>query len=409
MNNPCKSTIRVACIRAFLIISAIIFSTNVHAQQILKYPEFLRLRNQDMPYRIFDGELPSILPSTFRNGKVVIMGVGNYCGSYLIAKETLSLRGLNLIRLKNYPTMDASGVFGTFYNALANYAAINGGANPIYIRALPFELQKLFNDNSIIIVEGCGGRLDDPSMNQYVNQINRPNLPDGRKAFLMYGRWCVFKNEEQRKRESIPQSSFLCVGMGSDRLTALEILRSIILANLGNKRTYDQISKQATPYPAKDLGSQAYYLFRHNDFVLRNPGRQPPDYYLEYGDKYLSRFKGVTYPLLSDEGKRFIQTVARALQHEIENKLIYDPKGFSDLEANSVLFTEFAYNTHPKAYCESGWAKLPKSDRDKIIIDVDRSDYILSAIGRKTGYDLAEMCGSYWNALPTYQNLPSCR
>jgi hypothetical protein len=417
MNNPCKSTIKGACIRAFLIISAISCSTNVHAQQILKYPEFLRLRNQDKPYRMFDDGLPGILPSTFSNGKVVITGVGNYCSSYLIAKEKAGLRDLSLIRLKNYPTMDATGVYGSFYSSLANYAAFNGRPNPIYIRALPVELQKLSTQNSIIIVEGCGGRLDGPSMNQYVSQVNRPSLPDGRKAFLMYGRWCVFDNEEQRKRESIPQSGFQCVGMGTDRLTALEVLKSTIIANLGSQGHSFRNFLRPTPYPAKDMGSPAYYLFRANDYLARNPDKKVPDYYLGYGDKYIRRFTEKTYPTLSEQGKQFITRVARALQAEIESKLINDPQGFVALEDDSDAFTKFAYNTHPKAYCESGWAKLPKADRDKIIIDVDRADYLIPFYGmkvsldyiNKTGYDLAKMCGSYWDLPPTLQNLPSFR
>jgi hypothetical protein len=413
MHDSRKSTIISACIRVILIIVAISYSNNVHAQQILKYPEFLRLRNQDKPYRMFDDGLPGILPSTFSNGKVVIMGVGNYCMSYLIAKEKIDLRNLSLIRLKNYPTMDATGVFGSFYNALANYAAFNGGTNPIYVGALPVRLQKLFSENSIITVEGCGGRLDGPSMNQYVSQINRPNLPDGRKAFLMHGRWCVFDNEEERKRKSIPQSGFQCVGMGTDRLTALEVLKSIVIANMGSQSSSFRMDLRPTPYPAKDMGSPAYYLFRANDYLARNPGRKAPDYYLGYGDKYIRRFMEKTYPTLSGQGKQFITRVARALQAEIEIKLINDPQGFVALEDDSDAFTKFAYNTHPKAYCESGWASLPKTDQDKIIIDVDRSDYLVSIPGIKTGYYLNKMCGSLLdairNSLPTYQNLPSFR
>jgi hypothetical protein len=154
-------------------------------------------------------------------------------------------------------------------------------------------------------------------------------------------------------------------------------------------------------YPPKDLGNPAYYRFRYNDFVKRNPNRQPPSYYLNFGEKYITRFMNETYPNLTVEGQTFLKKVAKALQQKIENKLSTNPKEFVTLEEDpNEEFSKFAYGTHPDAYCESGWGNLPKPDRDKIIEAVDRSDLYFSIQGIITGIELANKCGYYKDAIP---------
>ena len=37
-------------------------------------------------------------------------------------------------------------------------------------------------------------------------------------------------------------------------------------------------------------GTPEYYVWRANNFVERNPGCQPPSYYMDYGYKYSKRF-----------------------------------------------------------------------------------------------------------------------
>jgi hypothetical protein len=154
------------------------------------------------------------------------------------------------------------------------------------------------------------------------------------------------------------------------------------------------------PYPQEDLGSLDYYEFRRRDFRRRNPGIEPPDYYQEFGHKYLNRFMEATYPNLTPQGQEFLRRVGRALQQKIEDRLNANPQDFAELERNSSAFRKFAYRTHPDAYCSSGWGSLPESDRDKIIEAVDRRDLYLSIQGIITGTQLANRCGSFRDALP---------
>lgn len=153
------------------------------------------------------------------------------------------------------------------------------------------------------------------------------------------------------------------------------------------------------PYP-KTLGGADYYDFRHKDFLKRNPGRTPPNYYKQFGEKYFNRFIKDVSPKLSEQGKTFLQTVARALQKKIEDKLADDPRKFAGLERVPSDFQSFAYLTHPDAYCESGWESLPKSDRDEIIRAIDWADKYGSLTGLVAGSKISARCGSFLDALP---------
>ena len=158
---------------------------------------------------------------------------------------------------------------------------------------------------------------------------------------------------------------------------------------------------RAFPTPYSDVfGKPSYYRFRNDDFIRRNPGKQPPDYYLQFGEKYITRFMNETSPNLTPQGQKFLNLVAIALQKKIEDKLSSDPQGFAELEQGSSAFRKFAYRTHPDAYCESGWGRLPKSDRDKIVEAVDRRDLYFSIQGIITGVQLANRCGSFRDAIP---------
>lgn len=155
-----------------------------------------------------------------------------------------------------------------------------------------------------------------------------------------------------------------------------------------------------TPYPQENLGSLDYYEFRRQDYIRRNPGTESPDYYREFGHKYLNRFMEETYPNLTPQGQEFLGRVGRALQQKIEDRLNVNPQDFAELEQDSSAFREFAYRTHPDAYCSSGWGGLPESDRDQIIEAVDRRDLYFSLEGVITGWQLAKRCGNRWDALP---------
>jgi hypothetical protein len=48
------------------------------------------------------------------------------------------------------------------------------------------------------------------------------------------------------------------------------------------------------PVPKRLLGTAEYYKFRALDFKRRNPDKDPPDYYLNFGDKYARNFTNET-------------------------------------------------------------------------------------------------------------------
>ncbi|HVG56974.1 MAG TPA: hypothetical protein VNA24_00355 [Hyalangium sp.] len=138
-------------------------------------------------------------------------------------------------------------------------------------------------------------------------------------------------------------------------------------------------AKPKTQAPANlrsKVGTLEYYKARHDDFVRRNPGKTPPDYYLGYGDKYANRFLNETSPKLSKAGQEWLQKTFVALQSKIEDLRQKDPAAFARLEQDPEAFRKFAYGTHSDAYVESGLSKLPPGDLAKIALTPDFKDVL---------------------------------
>lgn len=165
---------------------------------------------------------------------------------------------------------------------------------------------------------------------------------------------------------------------------------------------FDLVNHPA-PYPSEALGSLDYYRFRYVDFVRKNPNREPPDYYLEFGEKYLHRFMKETRQKLTPQGQQFVDKVGRNLQVMMEHLLTSNPERFADLERKQHTFRQIAYLTHIKAYCNAGWENLSQIDRDTIIGDVDLGDkYDLRQFGGiYSGTVITFDCGSWRDLLPT--------
>jgi hypothetical protein len=117
----------------------------------------------------------------------------------------------------------------------------------------------------------------------------------------------------------------------------------------------------AEPLPVQP-GSADYYQQRHDDFVARNPGVEPPDYYLGYGQKYAERFGSLDGRDLSSEGLAWRDETLVALQQAIEDLRISDPEAFAELERDPEAFRTFAFESHPAAYVDSGLYDLPVQD-----------------------------------------------
>jgi hypothetical protein len=142
--------------------------------------------------------------------------------------------------------------------------------------------------------------------------------------------------------------------------------------------------------------SPDYYRQRLDDFVRRNPGVKPPDYYLNYGQKYLEKFSSLGPKDLSTEGLAWRDRTLKALQDAIETKRAEDPAGFAQLERDPEAFKKFAYDTHADAYVNSGLLKLPVQDLVKIgttpelrdLIGKDGIRQIVDVVGRIRPDDL---------------------
>ncbi|MFN3151569.1 CARDB domain-containing protein [Bremerella sp.] len=145
-------------------------------------------------------------------------------------------------------------------------------------------------------------------------------------------------------------------------------------ANVAARFLFDSEPGQQIPSPTPydgTFGDARYYRFRHQDFLNRfcggnatgcAPGVQPPDYYLDYGDKYLNEFAN-DRDNYSPEGQAWIDRTRAELQKQLEQGLLNDPS----METDSQRFRDFAFDTHPDAYIKSGLFDLPWSDYWEIV------------------------------------------
>lgn len=123
-------------------------------------------------------------------------------------------------------------------------------------------------------------------------------------------------------------------------------------------------------------GTMDYYRKRHFDFVARNPGVPPPPYYLQYGDKYIQRFKALGSDQLSPEGLAWRDRALKGLQDAIETERTKNPVEFARLERKPDELKAFAYATHVTAYVDAGLFALPAQDLKTILLTPDFQDLL---------------------------------
>ncbi|MBM7118843.1 hypothetical protein [Archangium primigenium] len=159
-------------------------------------------------------------------------------------------------------------------------------------------------------------------------------------------------------------------------------------------------SNAARNLPAEiPTGTPDYYRQRADDFRRRNPGMEPPAYYMEYGQKYCDRFSSLGPKDLTPEGLAWRDRTLDALQSAIETKRMEDPAGFAQLERDPEAFKRFAYDSHPDAYVDSGLYKLPVQDLMKIGTTPDIKDLltkdgvrqVIDALGKMSPGDAAKV------------------
>jgi len=133
-----------------------------------------------------------------------------------------------------------------------------------------------------------------------------------------------------------------------------------------------------TPVPAN--GALTYYRSRHNDFTNRYAACgdtfSPPDYYLSYGELYVSRFTNDTGPRLTAEGQAWLARARVNLQAAIELQLAAGPAAFDLLEKDNDGFRAFAYGTHADAYWSAGLGDLNIFDLANMGLTPDVEDLL---------------------------------
>ena len=156
-----------------------------------------------------------------------------------------------------------------------------------------------------------------------------------------------------------------------------------------------KLFKENLPTPfTETFGTVAYYEFRNDDYIKRNPQKSPPTYYLQFGRKNLVMFLTTLYPEVSPAGQAFLTKVATILQKKIEDRLVSGPKTFAQMEDNSDEFLAFAYSTHYPAYCEAGWDALSYNDQLRIFHAIDFLDKF-NRNGIPAGAKILFTCSDY--------------
>ena len=154
-----------------------------------------------------------------------------------------------------------------------------------------------------------------------------------------------------------------------------------------------------------DNGNLEYYQLKVDQFNANNEnyGSSPPDYYLNYGDKYIKRFNNDLKPNLSKSGQEWVDKTTVNLQKEIEKALKNDPT----IENDNERFNQMAFDSHPKAYLDSGLLELPLSDKMKIALTPDLED-IITRTGMKQVGAILEAQVDKWisDAMGNYFSQP---
>ncbi len=161
-----------------------------------------------------------------------------------------------------------------------------------------------------------------------------------------------------------------------------------------------------TAYPEEKLGDINYYRWRYDDFNVRaglagKENASAPEYYLNYGDKYIRRFTFETYFKLSSKGKKWLVLARKNLQIEMENRL--KQKDGKELELNNSAFQKFAFDSHVPAYINKtgnnlnlGMLALDFLDKTYIALTPDTKD-LIPPLGIKQAEDIVVEQTKYYD------------
>jgi hypothetical protein len=162
--------------------------------------------------------------------------------------------------------------------------------------------------------------------------------------------------------------------VGGPRFTALSMAAAA--------EKYGENTFLPTKAPAWILGSPDYYAWRNENFLLRCKlcGRTvaAPDYYLDYGNKYATRFPVEVRPKLSPQGQDWLDKTFLLLQIATEDVL--EKKG--DAELDGRAFRRQLFGLHAEVYEVSGFFELPFHDKWIVLKALDLRD-VISDEGRE--------------------------
>ena len=116
-----------------------------------------------------------------------------------------------------------------------------------------------------------------------------------------------------------------------------------------------------------------YYIARARDYQIRNNTNEIPQYYVEYGAKYMFAFKYDTRNELSEQGQRWLDDTLINLQNEMENIVSENPQCETIPKGMSGSLKELAFKSHEKAYLKAGFCNVA-GDWVDIALTPDLSD-----------------------------------
>lgn len=131
-----------------------------------------------------------------------------------------------------------------------------------------------------------------------------------------------------------------------------------------------------TDAPSWLFGTTEYYKWRETDFQLRNflsnQQLSPPNYYLNYGDKYSVRFTEKIRPKLSEKGQEWLDKTLVLLQLSTEALLMKD----RSLELDPIAYRKQLFALHPHVYETAGFFELSFRDFLMVVTHLDVKDTI---------------------------------
>lgn len=141
--------------------------------------------------------------------------------------------------------------------------------------------------------------------------------------------------------------------------------------------------------PDSLFGTTAYYKWRETDFrvrcILSKNQSEIPDYYSNYGDKYVERFSLVIRNHLSPEGQQWLDETLLLLEIGTEAALLNDPL----VELSPQELRHRLFELHPLVYETAGFFDLSLRDQFNIAIRLDIKD-LISKEGRIQAKELAK-------------------